>query len=188
MTPLRLPGRLAREWSNAPFCVIAPAPKRLIRNVRELSALLAVLLVSVFQLGAYAQRARPEQGPITVDLTGPLILGFFPPFTEAEAAEDRIIEGLAHVRFALEDISRCYKNDSATYRLDVTRSVTLREGQGTHRIDIPGDSEHAVGIILAMPGQPPRTIFATDGPSTLGGLGPLAAADYFGEPGCQRNR
>src|SRR5688572_7155960 len=69
---------------------------------------------------------------------------------------------------------------------DVTRSVTLRDGRRVERIRIPEDSAHAVGIILVRPGRPSRTIYATDGPSTLQRLGPQAAAQYFDAAGCSR--
>jgi len=152
---------------------------------------IAAALTLVGQVeGSAGQNPRPRQGAITVDVRGPVILGFFPPFTKAEEEADDggISEGLAHVRFALEDIARCYGNKSATYRLDVTRSVTLRDGKRTRRINIPRDWEHAVGIILVVPGRTARTIFATDGPSSLIELGPTAVADYFDAPACRRRQ
>src|SRR5262245_26183853 len=99
---------------------------------------LAVPWLVLILLGPMSTSAqsRSAQGDVTVVVKGPLILGFFPPFTKAEeeANDSGIVEGLAHVRFALEDIAECYANEAAIYRLDVTRSVTLREGRTVRRL------------------------------------------------------
>jgi hypothetical protein len=52
---------------------------------------------------------------------GPLVVGFFPPYSKDEEESDGIVEGLAHVEFALDDISKCLKDKKAVFRLDVTR-------------------------------------------------------------------
>src|SRR5690349_8345594 len=91
-----------------------------------------------------AQQAAANQGPITLDVTGPLIIGFFPPFTEQEAKEDGVIEGLAHVRFVLQDIGKCYPEPSARFGLWVTRHITLRDSGTVREISIPSDWDHAV--------------------------------------------
>jgi hypothetical protein len=154
--------------------------------MKVLAALVVLLVGTQINQAAESQRARPGQGPVNVNVTGPVILGFFPPYAESEEKEDGVIEGLAHLRYALEDIGRCFGDGTAIYRLDVTRSVTLRDGRRVERIRIPEDSAHAVGIILVRPGRPSRTIYATDGPSTLQRLGPQAAAQYFDAAGCSR--
>jgi hypothetical protein len=155
--------------------------------MRNWVALIVALGVGIQINHAVAgQRARPGQGPVTVNVTGPVILGFFPPYSESEEKEDGIIEGIAHVRFALEDIDRCFGDGAAIYRLDVTKSVTLRAGGRVERIRIPDDWAHSVGIILVRPGRRSRTVYATDGPSTLQWLGPQAAGEYFDAPRCSR--
>jgi hypothetical protein len=152
--------------------------------------LVTLMLASACAMSRAAQNERSgQQGPVTVDVKGPVVIGFFPPFTEAEesAHNSGITEGLAHAGFALADIAKCYGNKAATYRFDITRSVTLRDGSQIRRIDIPRDSEHSVGIIFAMPGRPARTVFAAAGPSSLVVLGPAAAAEYFGAEDCRAN-
>src|SRR5438128_1864432 len=131
--------------------------------MRTLPTLAALTLSLLGTVDIWAQSGPQGQGPVTVDVKGPLVLGFFPPFTKAEVAADDggISEGLAHVRFALENIAKCYGDNAASYRLEVTRSVTLRDGKQVRRIRIPRDWEHAVGIIFAMPGRPARTVFAS---------------------------
>lgn len=149
-----------------------------------------MVLACVGSVESAAQDERAAQGAVTVDVKGPVVIGFFPPFTEAEKAADagEIREGLAHLRFALDDIAKCYSDRAATYRLDITRSVTLRDGTQVRRIDIPRDWEHAVGLILVRPGRPARTVFATAGPSTLVVLGPAAAGEYFAASGCREDK
>jgi hypothetical protein len=151
---------------------------------------LCAALVAVVPTGTSTQSARPGQEPVTVEVNGPLILGFFPPFTKAEedADDGGISEGLAHMRFALEDIEKCNGDRTATYRLDITRSVTLRDGKRVRTVRIPRDWRHAVGIILAAPGRPALTVFASDGPSSLIQLGPSTVADYFGATACRSNK
>ena len=124
---------------------------------------------------------------VVVEVGGPVVIGFFPPFTKAEEEADDggISEGVAHLRFALEDIAKCLGDRPATYRLEVTRSITLREGKSVRRINIPKDWDHSVGIILAAPGREPETVFATAGPSSLIDAGPSAAGRYFGAPECR---
>src|SRR5688500_14547720 len=97
----------------------------------------AVMLAPTWVVDGGTQTERTSQEAVTVDVNGPLVIGFFPPFTEAEQAADDggIREGLAHLRFALEDIAKCYGNKAATYRLEITRSVILRDGRQVRRID-----------------------------------------------------
>jgi len=116
---------------------------------------------------------------------GPLVVGFFPPYSKDEEESDGIVEGLAHVEFALDDISKCLKDKKAVFRLDVTRRITLRDGKSVRRIDIPSDSDRSVGLVLVMPGRPPRIEYATAGPGSLAEIGPAAAAEYFAAPACR---
>jgi hypothetical protein len=159
----------------------------LARMIRVLAVPIVLMFAGPRVSGVDAQRGGPRQDGVTVDVKGPFIIGFFPPFTEAERAADDegISEGLAHLGFALQDIEKCYRNKSASYRIEITRSITLRDGRQTRRISIPADWEHAVGLILVAPGKPARTVFAQDGPSSLTVTGPQAAAEYFGAGGCR---
>ena len=170
--------KIAEKYSNGP---------RSGQSAMRKSLSIWLVFVLLVPVSTSAQN-RAGQGSVTVAIDGPLILGFFPPFTKAEeeADDSGIAEGLAHVRFALEDIAECYANESAIYRLDVTRSVTLRDGRTVRRITLPGDRNHAVGIILALPGRQHRIVFAEDGPSSLSAVGPSAAAEYFGAAACSR--
>jgi hypothetical protein len=98
-----------------------------------------------------------------------------------------VIEGLAHVQFALEDIENCLQNKNAVYRLDVTRRITLRDARTVRDIRIPSDWGYSVGLVFAAPGRPPRVVYATAGPGSLTELGPAAAAEYFSAPACRKD-
>jgi hypothetical protein len=135
-----------------------------------------------------AQSARPSQGPVAITVSGPLVIGFFPPYSKEEEGSDAVIEGLAHVRFALEDIAKCFQNKDAAYRLDVTRRFTLRDGQTVRNLGIPSDWGHSVGLVFATPGRAPHVVYATDGPGSLVETGRSQAAEYFGAPVCRKSR
>ena len=115
------------------------------------------------------------------------MVAFFPPFTDEEKRNDDggITEGLAHLRFALENIAKCWKNGDAELRLEVTRSVTLRNRGDVHHVRISTQWGRSVGAILVAPGRPARVVFASDGPSSLQWLGPEAVSDYFGAVACR---
>jgi hypothetical protein len=151
-------------------------------GVGRVGLLLVCLLTPA--LGS-AQSVRSNHGPVTVTVSGPLVIGFFPPYSKEEESSDGVIEGLAHVRYAVQDISKCLQRANAVYRLDVTRRVTLRDGMVVRNIAIPSDWGHSVGLIFASAGRPPRVVFATDGPGSLLEAGPAEAAEYFDALACR---
>lgn len=161
------------------------APTEMIRY-----PVITVALVVALHADTSMQSAKSREPAVRIDVKGPVVIGFFPPYTRAEQQADdgSISEGLAHVRFALEDIAKCYENKAAVYRLDVTRRIVLRDRNRIHRIDIPRDPGRAVGLVFARPRHEPRTVFAVDGPATLIALGPMTAAEYFGAKGCRNDR
>lgn len=151
-----------------------------------LLAMLAVLAWPATPLMQSLAQGGPTK-PAVVDVTSPLVVGFFPPFTEAEKEDDDggIGEVLSHVGFALEDIANCYDNKAAEYRLEETRSITLRDKGRVRRIQLSRRWDRAVGILMVAPGRDPRIVFASAGPSSLQYLGPEAAFHYFGAKNCK---
>jgi hypothetical protein len=139
------------------------------------------VLVVLAQTGTAAQEIRSDQGPVTIEVKGPVIVGFFPPFTKAEESTDEVVEGLAHIRYALERVESCYGNAAATYRIEITRSIMLRDGATVHRLGIPSDWWHSYGIVFAVPGRKPRILFGEDGPSSLMAT---AVAGEYSFPSC----
>ena len=125
---------------------------------------------------------------VTISVTGPAAVGFFPPVTQEELDNDDggIREGTAHVGFALEDLEKCLAPRKLDVRFEFARSLTIVDGSNTRRFDFPPDWEHQVGIVLVAPGREPEVIYATAGPSSLGETAPQVAWKYFGEPNCKR--
>jgi hypothetical protein len=151
-----------------------------------------VTLVAVVMCPATPQmqslEPRAAAGPVTLEVKTPLVIGFFPPFTEAEKQNDDggISEGLSHLSFALDDVAACYPSKTVLYRLEETRSITLRDEGRVRRIPISRQWERSVGIVFVAPGRAPRVVFASAGPSSLQYLGPQAAFEYFGAIGCKQ--
>jgi hypothetical protein len=126
--------------------------------------------------------------PVILDVAGPLVVGFFPPVTDAELESgDGTSEGVAHLQFSLEDAAQCLQDKGVAVRLEFTRAFFVRTGGKEQTIQIPRDWEHAVGAILARPGVQPRVVYATAGPSSLSFLLPEATAEYFGAPACKES-
>jgi hypothetical protein len=145
------------------------------------------LLVAVSAVIAFAIRA--DDAIIEVTVTGPTVIAFFPPVPQAELDADddgSLSSGIAHLNFVLEDLHACLAPRQIAMRFEFTRALTLVDGSSVHRIEFPVDWAHAIGVVLAMPGETPQTVFATAGPSGLLESVPQAAWKYFGEPKCKR--
>jgi hypothetical protein len=128
-----------------------------------------------------------ESQAVVISVTGPTVIGFFPPTTQAQMddVDSGFSEGIADVRFALEDINKCLALIRPTIRLELTRSITLKSGKGSFTIPLGTDWQHSIGVILASRDKKPQIVYAEAGPSTLLYLGPDAAAEYFRIPGCK---
>lgn len=124
---------------------------------------------------------------VTLDVTTPLVIGFSSPLTAAEMQNDNsgAREGLAHVRFALEDIGSCHGDSSVVYRIEEAVELVLRDSGKVWRIPISRNDGRAVGILFVAPGRAPRVVLASAGPSSLRHLGPQGAFAYFGAEGCR---
>jgi hypothetical protein len=122
----------------------------------------------------------------TIQVTGPVVVGFFPPVTDSEIEnEPGTREGIAHLQFALSDVARCLQGLPVTVRLELTRVLVFESGGKRTVARIPGDWPQAVGAYLVRPGAAPEVVYAQAGPSSLGILLPNAAAEYFGVPACR---
>jgi hypothetical protein len=124
-----------------------------------------------------------------VKLEGPLLVGFFPPVTQKELDDPMsgAAEGMAHVRFALEDALKCLQASgiSAKATFVVARSIIIDEGTNSRRHNLPTSWSQSVGVYLLNPGKPDRAVYAEDGPSSLVVLAPTAAGEYFNAPKCK---
>jgi hypothetical protein len=147
----------------------------------------AVICIAVgVAIPSLADNATRDQG-VAIAVTGPLVIGFFPPTTQTEMddADSGFSEAIAHVCFALEDINKCLAALRPTIRLELTRSITLQGAKKSFTIPLATDWQHSIGVILASPDKKPQIVYAEAGPSTLLYLGPDAAAEYFRVPACR---
>lgn len=133
----------------------------------------------------HAQSA--DEAGLVVDVTGPLVLGFFPPMNQAAVATDDggLRDGVTNVNIALQELAKCLAPLHPTVRFEFTRYATLRSEHRTDVFPLPGDWGHAVGLILALPNRPAEIVYATAGPESLKQLAPYAAAEYFGVAACR---
>ena len=125
---------------------------------------------------------------VATSVSGPTVVGFFPPVSQKEIEDDTsgAREGIAHVRFSLEDVVSCLAPRAITTRLEFTHSLTIKDGRTRRRLTFPHDWAHSVGVVLVAPGKAPVVVYATGGPSSLLELAPQAAWKYFNEPKCKR--
>ncbi len=135
---------------------------------------------------AAAEPATPPRTAVTVTVTGPTAIGFFPADEPGEPdADGSRAEALAHVQFALDDVAQCLRPDALRTEFARTRTLTIRNGAFGRTFRFGADWPHAVGIVLVRPGRAPRVVYATAGPGSLQEVVPPAAASYFAAPSCR---
>jgi hypothetical protein len=126
--------------------------------------------------------------PLVVSIDRPTIAGYFPPTTQEELDNDPggLNEALAHIGFALADISKCLKPRDVTTRFEFTMALSIQDGPRIHRFRFRQDQVHEFGIVIVAPGKTPIIVNTGAGPSSLIELGPQAAWKYFSEPKCKK--
>jgi hypothetical protein len=124
---------------------------------------------------------------VVVSIDRPTIVAFFPPTTQEELDHDTggLNEALAHIGFAMEDISKCLEPREIATRFELTKSLTIQDGPRVHRFRFPRNHVEDFGIIIVAPGKAPIVVNTGAGPSSLIALGPQAAWKYFSEPKCK---
>lgn len=148
----------------------------------ELHRLSLILL-----LAAAACAHSPPADHSAISVTGPTVVGFFPPLSQSDFDDPATgaSEGLAHVQFALSDTAKCLESISPVVHLELTRTLRLDVGGLPLEIELPRDPGRSFGAFLFDPPREPRAVFATVGPSSLQYFLPNAAADYFDVPACR---
>ena len=149
------------------------------------SALIVLFLVAL-PLIALGQAMGTRT--VTIEIKGPAVIGFFPPVSGLgdDNPDDGVIEGTAHLSFALEDTDACLKKSgiAAQVSLETASTLVVKENGNTRRIVLPKPWGKAVGAYLFKPGAPARVIYAENGPSSLIMKVPQATAEYFSAPAC----
>jgi hypothetical protein len=103
------------------------------------------------------------------------VIGFFPPVSQLgdDNPDDGVIEGTAHLSFALEDTDSCLKKSgiAAQVSLETASTRVVKDNGHTRRIVLPKSWAKAVGVYLFKPGAPARKV-------------PQAVAEYFSASTC----
>lgn len=142
----------------------------------------------LFAVSGYLAAASERISDGLIEVNGPVVVGYFPPVTQEELDDPNsgAGEGIAHVRFAVEDTLRCLEDSGikAQGRVKMKDVLEVREGNATKRIKLPTSWPEAAGVYLFSPGKNPRKVPAQAGPSSLEVLVPEAAAEYYGAKAC----
>lgn len=151
--------------------------------MRLLPLLAASLLTTCLSVAGASATASGE----IIEVTGPTIIGFFPPPSDpAEDDDGGYSEGIAHLRFAIEDTAACLGDLKPTLRLEVTKTLKVRHGGEEHTFQLPPNWPASAGAYLFAPGKPPHAVHATVGASSMSFHLPNAASVYFGVPACKK--
>lgn len=127
---------------------------------------MCLLLGSAIRLSA--------QKPATFDVTGPTIIAFFPPVTDAELRKDPDTnEALSDFQFYAGQVREPLAKRGITFKEVYADAFTIRQGKMT---TLFGTKTMKVGYCLATPGKEP---YVQTG--VLSDAGLLQLADkYFG--------
>ena len=99
------------------------------RLCRSGLCLLAVTSVAGRELQAQADSLYHPTAVDTITLSGPLVLGYFPPVTQAQVDSDEsLASALSHVEFALDDARKCLPKDSVAVDLAFATTLVVLDG------------------------------------------------------------
>jgi hypothetical protein len=141
---------------------------------------LLVLIAILITISACGGKQTP-----VIDVTGPTVVGFFPPLSEEELQRTPAVShALAFLQFALNDAEDCLAALAPTIRMEETSELKLRLDGKRQTIEIPQKDGLWVGVVLLQPGQEPRIVHAVGGPASLQQTLVTAVAEYFSSPEC----
>lgn len=145
------------------------------------SFLLTAILASAPYLGS--AQAGPRAPVQTVQVTGPVVVGFAPLEVRGQKDEGSI-EGVAHANFALQDTAKCLRPKKVKIEFWFADTIVLVDG-GRRATFATSKMGQGFGAILVEPGRKAKVVFSEQGPSTLQWLLPTAAFEYWNAPGCK---
>lgn len=144
-----------------------------------------LLVLGTFLAAAVVSTWSSGQSTSAIEISGPTIVGFFPPLSESELERNaRASEGLAHLRFALSKTSECLSAIQPDIHLHLTAELAFVIADQVVQITLPSEPRN-VGAYLLLPGKEPRAVYGAAGPSSLQMLMPNAASEYFDAPECR---
>jgi hypothetical protein len=155
--------------------------------VKPLSFLWAFLGLLALAASSGAQ-GIPVSRNAVIHVTKPMIVGFFPPSTDAALQTDNgTIEGMAHLSFAIEDALKCILDSGKRVEATIimASSLVIEQNSERRRIRLSRRWPESVGAYLLAPGKRPRAVVASNYPSLLGETLLPEAAAYFMADKCR---
>ena len=138
-----------------------------------------------FILGATSPHDAADQEPAVIRVSRATVVGFFPPVSRSDfGSQEARSEALAHLRFALRDVSECLAALRPEVHLRVATALSLAIDGEVRTVSLPTDPDRSLGAYLIRPGAEPRAVYAGAGASSLSRSIPLAAGEYFDAPDC----
>jgi hypothetical protein len=129
--------------------------------------------------------SKPARKEAVVQITAPVLFGFFPPVSDAELdSNEGLASALEHFEWALEKSQGCLAGKGVEVRAVYADRVTIENREAREHLEVGGTSRDDIGCYLAAPGRSARVVRATMGPSFLVSGCPAAASLYFSVPEC----
>ena len=155
--------------------------------VRPFSVLWGFLGLLALPASSSAQAIPVSRNPV-IHVTQPMIVGFFPPSTDAELqSDDGRSEGINHLRFAIEDAVKCILDSGKRVEATIVMAsaLVIEQDSSRRRIRLSRRWPESVGAYLLAPGKRPRGVVASSYPSLLGATLLPQAAGYFMAEKCR---
>lgn len=152
-----------------------------------IKALLAIHVGLWITVIAYADDSPRKTIKVPTDKG--MLVGFFPPVNQEEFDDPMsgASEGIAHVRFALEDTKKCLEASgiNVVVELVLANEIEFESTSEKIQVEIPKEWPKSVGIYMLRPNLKPEVVYAQAGPSSLTVLAPETARKYFGATACK---
>ncbi|WP_146165783.1 hypothetical protein [Stenotrophomonas panacihumi] len=141
--------------------------------------MVASLLVSL-----WVQSSSAAEVTRRVLIQGPTIVAFAPPSVET-ATDEGAAEAIAHLQFALDDVSKCASSKHVKIKVVFVYAdaIEMRDS-GTTRALAVNRLGQGIGGVLVAPGRQAHVVASREGPSMLQELLPEAVSAYWGIEAC----
>jgi hypothetical protein len=121
-----------------------------------------------------------------IEVTGPMVIGFFPDVSDQEIEADLgIAAALDHFSIALENTAACLEGTDVAVRAMFGDRLVVMNGQRRDERPVGWEKTgEGIGCYLVAPGREPMIMDAGVAPSSLALHCPSAASVYFDLPQC----
>jgi hypothetical protein len=147
----------------------------------------AVLLVLLVAAASTGDQPNPGDKAVLVDVSGPTVVGFVWS-GHPSSIDESDKETIAFLQSALEDVTKCLKNENKPVRIEFAHVFRLRSDGSEETIEIPLNYPRSVGAILARPGVHSRIVYSERVLSPHSPVILQTASEYFDAPACRPER